>query len=399
MTGVFNLVVIAMPPIRNQPKPAGAKATNPLSSAKEIKHRQDIYNASYKRMIELRINITDPKGSGTKFPNPSKFKMLPEAQQKKLVLLIDASVALIELEIKKLVSSFKNQEKILKKYKIPYDPNEFNKMKHEEKQEMIDELEEKAKNLEIAKKKIVSIFDHYLDEAGSAHTEGVAISNSQALIPVNVNSEVYKELQRIGAKKGCWECGAKIDDKDSWIADHIPPFNLKKSKLVPLAAQLGEAIPGNFTLYPSCKDCSSEQSSLVRKVNTIAGYWNGIKKGSLEHQQLFGGKFLNNGVKATGRSTKNAHDTWQGAKGLRCHLCGDKKSHTKNSSYIADHYPPREFNTNYATTLFSRVGLKLPAPEVRPQCTSCSSKQGGSLSKDAEKLQQYADLFGITSYK
>lgn len=381
-------------PAKSSSKKVGAKPKGDKRTKLIKRHRELV-----RQLKGLCVSFESfrPTGQREVISAANRLAGLDEAKLSVQVGVLEMVLANVEELFADNVRRFGVLSKKLRKYNIPLSQKEFESYMLESQQEELEELGQRVESIEKSVSKIKAIYKYYMNESGVSHTRGVSISGSQAILPIS-NSGVLGKVQEIGQRYGCWECGEKIEDKNSWIADHIPPFNLKKSKVLFAAAYFGVRMPTGFTLYPSCKRCSNYQSALVRAMNSTRNIGE-YDFDADDKYYLFGGRKKANGVSVSSRATAAARTAWAGMTDLVCHICGAKQSHRDDDSYVADHFPPREFNTNYATTLFEMVGLRIIDPEVRPQCPSCSGSQGGRLSNDSRQLLSYAELFGITQYK
>jgi len=232
------------------------------------------------------------------------------------------------------------------------------------------------------------------------HNKGVKIENTNLMItPIPTGGKVHAKVQEIGAKHGCWTCGKKMGDPGTgnWVADHIPPFRLAASAIDLFNAAFNTDFKyKKYVLYPSCVNCSRKQSSLVKRVARKPKLIPDLSGKALA--MFIGGDYAAKGVKTTLRTTLKAHVVWKSMAGLKCHICGAKHPVHESTKYTADHYPPREFNTNYAREVFRLAGVKVPGAHVRPQCITCSGAQA-SLNSASQKLQAIAKLLNVTVYK
>lgn len=230
-------------------------------------------------------------------------------------------------------------------------------------------------------------------------------------------SKYADAVQDVGNDKqhgGCWECGADIADaKAAWVGDHIHSFALHKKgvlgKIAEVAKGAGKkaskkfadlaAWEANMYIFPSCQDCSRTQASIVKKLKRRNADVEGIltKLKPVEWKLVLGGskKWAKGPVSSA--STTGAKKLWDG-QALKCHACGQDSSNSSETRYIADHYPPKEFNTHYAREVFKLAGISLVDPELRPHCPACSGKQGGGLKKKAAELEEIAKNAGIKVY-
>jgi hypothetical protein len=267
---------------------------------------------------------------------------------------------------------------------------------------------------------VKTIYNSVMGDEKGEHQEGIEVQGAAAWTPAN--DKYREEVQPVGQKYGCWECGEKIEDsKNSWGADHIPPWNMhKKLTLLEKIADYAEdkdtkkkpkKPPAHGTwdkwklgapmwLLPSCKNCERLQAVLVKKVSAKGADLDTIlpilKK--LDWNLLRGGT-ADNKVQTTVRATVAASKAWKGKQeDLSCHACLRTKTSSEDSKYIADHYPPQEFNTNYARELFQLAAIKVPDPVMRPHCPACSSGQA-AFKKAANSLQAIAKDVGLAVYK
>jgi hypothetical protein len=346
------------------------------------------------------------KVNGKKLPTQKDFNEMDVSDQEELNEELEEAAEEIRNKIADDLDRLRIQNLTLDLFGLGTEEREFVDLDVDERKQILGANKKTLDEMSAMIEKVEDIFLYHMDESGAEHRHAVDISESQGRTPIGTTSKTYQDVQALGQAYGCWECGAFVGDENSWIADHIPPFNLRKGKLKGLREKFSLSASSGFTLYPSCKKCSSKQSALVRKINNEAGYWDTIEEDDDEYKLLFGGDYPNNPVATNGRSTAAAHKAWNGVKKIHCHICKGKQSHDDDASYVADHYPPREFNTSYAGKLFKiarkhygKNKVKLPDPTVRPQCTSCSGKQGGRLSADTKILLKAAELFNVKAYK
>jgi hypothetical protein len=264
------------------------------------------------------------------------------------------------------------------------------------------------------------IYKTVMGEEKGEHQNGIEVKGAAAWTPASEKDRAA--IQPVGQKFGCWECGEKIEDsKNSWGADHIPPWKMHKK--LPLLAKIAEYAEDKDTkkkpkkppahgtwdkwllgtpmwLLPSCKNCERLQSVLVKKLSAKGADLDTILPAmkKLEWNLIRGGS-ADNKVQTSVHATAAAAKAWKGKQDeLACHACGRTQTSSEDTKYIADHYPPQEFNTHYARELFDLAGISVPDPVMRPHCPACSSGQS-AFRKAAAALQAIAKDVGITVYK
>ena len=214
-------------------------------------------------------------------------------------------------------------------------------------------------------------------------------------------------VQVVGATHGCHSCRTKlaIDKDQPWVGDHCPP-----TALGPTARGLLNCDTTTY-LFPQCHNCSQQQSALVsefsrcRRSAEIQTLIDGLKPFSLN--LLNGTKTAHtsgiewNCLLASGPTVKpnEGLDIQQlgatlGRRG-GCHTCGSRAPVTE---YIADHVVPAAFVTSSMKTLFERLGIVYPALQLRPQCTRCSTSQGGQVQAVVKAAVKYGKSIGIPFY-
>jgi hypothetical protein len=267
---------------------------------------------------------------------------------------------------------------------------------------------------------VKSIYNSVMSLEKGVHQQGIEVKGAAAWTAAN--DKYRDDVQPVGLKHGCWECGEQIENsKNSWGADHIPPWRMHKR--VTLLQKISEYATDKETkkkpikppahgtwakweigsimwLLPSCKDCERLQGTLVKKLMA-----NGVDLAELlptfkkRQWNLIRGGSADNKVQTSVRTTSAASKAWKGKQDtLACHGCGKTQTASEDTKYIADHYPPQEFNTNYARELFELAGIKVPDPVMRPHCPACSSGQA-AFKKKAADLQAIAKDAGLTVYK
>jgi hypothetical protein len=216
------------------------------------------------------------------------------------------------------------------------------------------------------------------------------------------------DVQIIGRAYGCHTCLTKLaTDRDQpWIGDHCPPTGLG-----PKARELLNCDDDTY-LFPQCHNCSQQQSSLVSAFSKCTR--------TSEIQELIDdlepyGLDLMNGTKtavpkgsknwncleASGPKVKVAEGfdiqvlgSTPGKRG-GCHTCG---SNVPVTEYIADHLVPATFVTSSMKTLFEKLDIEYPPLQLRPQCTRCSTSQGGQVQAVVSKATAYGKSIGIVFY-
>lgn len=183
-----------------------------------------------------------------------------------------------------------------------------------------------------------------------------------------VSKDNLQKIQRLARNHGgCHVCGKPGYYK--WIADHIPPRELKDS----IKSELGMDL-GQYELYPQCQRCSSAQSGLVNRLNS--GKVEPSSLNSYQTKLICGGS----GDSTTGSSSDASWNKRAEIQALgeanRCHSCGQGQS----LCYIGDHYPPKDFYADPIRLAVESLDLDLPQCELRAHCPKCSNEQGGEIS-------------------
>lgn len=368
--------------------------TDLAGKAKKAKDPVDANKRAYSDLIDAYPDLKS-KYKKTKFDAfdlRMQFTTLDKMESE-----VNKKIKEQEQNYNSLYDSIKNLDKFLKK--------KFDKLSIEDADRFLDEMNIHKENEEEWAKVVTKIHAKYVLNDVPDPSLGVDASGTLAIKNVATGSKAWDQVQEKGKKHGCWSCKVKMGDKNaaSWVADHIPPQALNTKKIIDgLNLHFKTKFKVNdFTLYPSCVKCSRKQMTLVKKV--ISHFGDKLTKKTLddilmgnEHKMLIGGS-TKNGISVSGSITKAAHKAWDGID-LECHICGTDVSTSDDTSYTADHYPPKEFNTHYAETLFRLLGLEVKDPKLFPQCIKCSSKQG-NLSSDSKILINGARFFGIAVNK
>lgn len=241
----------------------------------------------------------------------------------------------------------------------------------------------------ILKKKILGEIDQTSSKWKGTKTH--RIRRNQAKIP----DELRRAVNVTGVSFGCHSCltFVKNDRNQPWIGDHIPPTNLKKT------AKLHYKCVVKTVLFPQCDDCASEQSILVKRLNSSGSNFPLLT--DKENKLIHGGMTLNKSIPATGPKVTVGQGNVIQMLGVSngCHSCGRKYP---KSTYHSDHIFPQEFVTSYMPQVFKLLDIPLPDfnnLEVRPQCPRCSNRQGGKMSRISILARQYARDNGIVVYK
>ncbi|WP_377810633.1 hypothetical protein ABNQ38_33700 [Azospirillum sp. A29] len=243
-------------------------------------------------------------------------------------------------------------------------------------------------------------FWRMLSLRGVTHKHGTLLNSKQGIQPIKSDSSAGIKVQLLGNKHGCWTCGAKMSDNGaaSWVADHIPPVKLSAAALAAVNARFGTNLQEkNYSLHPSCYDCCRKQPGLIKKLNKnpmdVA-----ILLNTTSAQRMIMGGPCNNTVRTSSPKTLAAQGVWTNLAGVKCHICGSDAPSGKDTAYTADHYPPREFNTHYAQTLFKMIGKAIKKPQALPQCITCSNRQG-DYSAVSVKMKKIATSLHVVAYK
>ena len=250
--------------------------------------------------------------------------------------------------------------------------------------------DEVAAAIKSYKSRLQSILTRYT----SPRWHGESISLGKGTKPASVTAEHRKSINRIGRSTGCHKC--LLAPRGPWIVDHIPPRGLK-------AGIVENYVPGwigskSYRFFAHCSACAKAQSKLVRKLNKI---WK--SKGTLPDLSTFEAKLIhhdNDKLSVVGQSGAPRlvqRFVVQNKGRLKgCHCCKTRKS---SSGFIADHYPPQEFATNYMLDAVRLLKLRRPAWQLRPQCQICSNRQGGIMAKFAGLIRKDMIDAGYPVYK
>ena len=244
----------------------------------------------------------------------------------------------------------------------------------------------------LLKRQILNELDQ-TDEDWPGGDAGVLITRTTFAL----NTNLRLQTQALGALHGCHTCLVDLDtDSDQpWIGDHIPPTNLR-----PAARRVLGCDRWPTVLFPQCDECASEQSALVRALNSnpdrvlTAG----------ERRLVLGGRSRTRGgfcIQASGPRVSSNEGIRIQALGLRngCHSC---RTAYPRSVYHADHVVPQEFATTYMEQVFNDLGIPYPEDDeflLRPQCPRCSGQQGGSLRRISALAIKFARIKSILVYK
>lgn len=202
-------------------------------------------------------------------------------------------------------------------------------------------------------------------------------------------------VNKLGKSVGCHTCLSMVhlDKNQPWVGDHCPPTELKDAAYLHYSG--AASVPGR-RLYPQCHECSGQQAALVRQINSCRGVY--PKLSADEKKLILGnGKWSHGSVASSGPNVSTSEGLQIQALGVShgCHTCGSKYP-TKH--YIADHFPPVQFQTHYMLEICEKLGVKLPSARVLPQCVRCSTNQGGTMSALTRVSKKVADQLKITRY-
>ena len=213
-------------------------------------------------------------------------------------------------------------------------------------------------------------------------------------------------VQVIGAAHGCHTCltSLAIDRDQPWIGDHCPPTELDGQALNLLGINTAETY-----LFPQCHDCSQRQAALTSQISRCSNLQRKtqvINNLTPFEQSLFTGTKtpIRKGRKgwnclvATSTVVKDPEGIdiqllgrTPGPRG-GCHTCGTR---APVSRYIADHWVPAAFVTTGMQQLFALLGIGYPLLQLRPQCTRCSTAQGGHVQGLVNRAIAYGTRQGI----
>ena len=215
-----------------------------------------------------------------------------------------------------------------------------------------------------------------------------------------LNKALRGEVQNEGLAHGCHTCltHVEVDADQPWIGDHIPPTELDA------AVRKKYDLPkvGTFAkLFPQCHECSSEQSGLVKRLNSMGP--KALANFDIDDNEcLLGGgdkKTTKYCIDSTGPkvSTAEGQDIQRLGKANGCHSCGAKYP---CKVYHSDHTFPQEWCTTYMEEVFKKLGLTYPRKfYLKPQCPRCSGDQGGNVSSIMWDALNFAGNNGITVMK
>jgi len=276
--------------------------------------------------------------------------------------------------------------------------------------ERLRERERDARNLVTTaqKREIRKIYNRNMPKG--RHAYGVQIKTVNLDIQACSQSDPEWELvQKVGNDHGCWTCPKDINSPffASWVGDHIPPTELDaetaKEAFKIWKSKTELTYRGKLRwILPSCVQCSKKQAQLVSALKNGRINLKDITK-DRHIRRLVGGKIPECGVNKlaliSSHKVSKRDKVWLDDDKIVCHIC-ETTNNARKLYYIADHCPPREFNTTYARKLFKLAGVTVSpaAPELRPQCYSCSSKQG-RLTQDSKRLLQIAGEVMIPVHK
>lgn len=212
-------------------------------------------------------------------------------------------------------------------------------------------------------------------------------------------------VQQMGASFGCHTCNKDIADANQrFIVDHIPPKEWMKST-------------SSLRYFPHCDVCAAKQSSIVRleKNSKIHKIVLANVKGFADRHRLVNAKteLVDLGIdlyiikllcggsyslSIDGRyGDPNSEERLAINRKGRCHSCNSKQA---TFIYHADHCPPRELGmTSWFPKLMAKLGSPLDDSYFfRPQCPSCSHKQGQRCKKLVGNAIKIASEVGIIRY-
>jgi hypothetical protein len=231
----------------------------------------------------------------------------------------------------------------------------------------------------------------------------------------SLTPKMKADVNEIGVVHGCHTCNThvEIDADQPWIGDHFPPTELKKHARAALGKLSGDDAftSGKQVLFPQCHACSSQQSALVRKLNTMTE-GEIVRWLEADRNELLYVLNLTSGVTraqkgqtcipASGRIVTAVEGQRIQAIGERIGCHSDPTHDYAVLAYHADHTWPQEFCTSYMGKVMEFLGLagrKPPRQELRPQCPRCSGNQGGKMSLISKKATAFAAANNITFYK
>jgi len=227
--------------------------------------------------------------------------------------------------------------------------------------------------------------------------------------PASIDAKVA--VQIVGQANGCHTCCTILtsDPDQPWVGDHCP-----LTELQPLARTLLGCSDKTY-LFPQCHNRSQQHSALVSAfsrcktpvkikelVEDLTPYGLGLLTGGKEPipKGTKGAKGWNC-LRSTGPAVKVAEgydiQTLGSAPGPHggCHTCGSVIPVTE---YVADHVVPAAFVTSSMKELFDHLEIEYPLLQLRPQCTRCSTAQGGQVQMVVKQALAYARSIGITVY-
>ncbi len=238
------------------------------------------------------------------------------------------------------------------------------------------------------KKRLKRLIEAQLNQT-HRHWTGTGLKIRRNQFSLRPDQRVH--VQGIGKVHGCHTCRTKLesDKNQPWVGDHIPPTNLSSS------AKLAQKCRKEVYLFPSCHSCSNQQAALVRQLKN-----NPTKKlTARERKMIHGGRKSDRGIRTYGTKVSVYEGVLIQDLGERegCHICGTKYP---VDTYISDHTFPQELCTTYMEQVFDLLDLDYPTQfELRPQCTRCSSNQGGKVLQVRMLAMKFARENGITVYK
>jgi hypothetical protein len=223
-------------------------------------------------------------------------------------------------------------------------------------------------------------------------------------LPANRAAKIA--IQTIGQVHGCHTCLTVLanDNDQPWVGDHCPPTELDAT-----SRELLGIDDDNTYLFPQCHNCSQQQAGLVREFSTCR--YRSEKQSKVDELSAHGRNLLTgtkaprakgstrwNCLLATGPTVKTFEGYDIQHLGSRpgprggCHTCGARVPVTE---YIADHWVPAAFVTTGMQQLFRLLEIDYPDLQLRPQCTRCSTSQGGQVRQVVDRAIAYGTRQGI----
>lgn len=218
---------------------------------------------------------------------------------------------------------------------------------------------------------------------------GVPLSVNESI--KEVSSDNKKKVNDIGTEHKCHSC--KERGNDVWIADHIPPRHLTRAKV---QYYWNGKWDGKYRFFPHCQACAECQSGIVSNIKRTP-LSDLLPLDRNERLMIVDTRKNMSNVGHAGKPSTTDRANIQ-PKGImyQCHTCGKGPF---NGRYVADHVPPREFNTPYMKSILKALGIEIREPTARPQCRNCSNKQGGQLKAFSEMIIEIAKSCGFIVYK